>query len=92
MIFIADNEFLFCFFCLVCLSGNRWWITEQKAFLIHPTVLYTSQDGSGVWVMDQWSTKPSISKRKMFFLGKNADGSYVDPSNNGDALSVIMHD
>ncbi|WP_119631433.1 BPSL0067 family protein [Methylocaldum marinum] len=54
--------------------------------------LYISQDGSGVWVMDQWSTKPSISKRKMLFKGKNSDGTYKDPSNNGDALSVIIHE
>ncbi|GGO67767.1 BPSL0067 family protein [Bowmanella pacifica] len=54
--------------------------------------LYLSQDGTGIWVMDQWSTKPAISKRKMLFKGLNADGSYKDPSNNGDALSVIMHE
>lgn len=54
--------------------------------------LYISQDGAGVWVMDQWSTKPSISKRRMLFKGKNSDGTYKDPSNNGDALSVIVHE
>jgi hypothetical protein len=53
---------------------------------------YISQDTYGVKVMDQWKAKnkPTVSSRTMFFLGKKADGSYVDPSNNGDALSVIM--
>lgn len=52
--------------------------------------LYLSQDLEGVWVMDQWSTKGAIGKRRMPFMGKNPDGSWVDPSNNGDALSVIV--
>jgi hypothetical protein len=55
--------------------------------------LYISQDVHGVLVMDQWEDdgqKPTISSRRMMFLGTNADGSYIDPSNNGDALSVIM--
>ena len=55
--------------------------------------LYISQDAKGVWVMDQWNgdNKPTISKRRMNFLGKTKSGDYLDPSNNGDALSVIMH-
>ena len=54
--------------------------------------LYIEQDPVGVWVMDQWDSpsKPTISKRRMRFLGKDKDGTYIDPSNNGDALSVIM--
>jgi len=54
--------------------------------------LYISQDAMGVWVMDQWNApnKPTISKRRMNFLGKTEGGDYRDPSNNGDALSVIM--
>lgn len=51
---------------------------------------YISQDAKGVTVMDQWSSKPTISSRVMTFKGKKKDGTYVDPSNNGDALSVIM--
>lgn len=54
--------------------------------------LYISQDATGIWVMDQWTSKPTISKRRMLFKGKNSDGSYRDPSNNGDALSVIVHE
>ena len=55
--------------------------------------LYISQDAKGVWVMDQWNAenKPTISKRQMLWLGKTKAGDYRDPSNNGDALSVIMH-
>lgn len=52
--------------------------------------LYISQDASGVHVMDQWKSKPTIGKRLMRFKGKKADGIFIDPSNNGDALSVIM--
>jgi hypothetical protein len=54
---------------------------------------YISQDASGVKVMDQWANdkrKPKVSSRTMRFLGKNKDGTYINPSNNGDALSVIM--
>ena len=55
--------------------------------------LYLEQDATGEWVMDQWEgeSKPTISKRLMLFKGKTGDGkSFVDPANNGDALSVIM--
>ncbi|MGD8913173.1 MAG: BPSL0067 family protein [Candidatus Thiodiazotropha sp.] len=54
--------------------------------------LYISQNAKGILVMDQWSgpSKPSISSRRMMFKGKKSDGTFVDPSNNGDALSVIM--
>jgi hypothetical protein len=54
--------------------------------------LYVSQDAAGVWVMDQWANdpkKPTISMRRMRFRGQEEDGSYTDPSNNGDALYVI---
>ena len=54
---------------------------------------YISQDATGIKVMDQWAgdkNKPKISSRVMRFLGKNKDGTYVNPSNNGEALSVIM--
>lgn len=52
--------------------------------------LYISQNAEGVYVMDQWKSKPRIGKRLMRFKGKKVDGTFVDPSNNGDALSVIM--
>jgi hypothetical protein len=51
---------------------------------------YISQTDKGVMVMDQWAGKKTISSRLMRFKGKNKDGSYPDPSNNADALSVIM--
>jgi hypothetical protein len=51
---------------------------------------YLSQDARGIDVMDQWSGKGGISSRKMLFKGKKPDGLFKDPSNNGDALSVIM--
>ncbi|MDX2035010.1 MAG: BPSL0067 family protein [Isosphaeraceae bacterium] len=51
--------------------------------------LYLSQDTQGIWVIDQWSKSGTIQKRMLRFKGKNPDGTYVDPSNNGDAFSVI---
>jgi hypothetical protein len=53
--------------------------------------LYVSQDANGITVMDQWKgeSKPNISSRVLRFKGKKTDGTYVDPSNNGDAFSVI---
>jgi len=53
---------------------------------------YVSQNHSGVHVMDQWAddpNKPKVSERLMRFKGKHKDGTYVDPSNNGDALFII---
>ena len=54
--------------------------------------LYISQDGAGIWVMDQWKgdpNKPSVSKRRLNFKGTLKSGAYIDPSNNGDAFFVI---
>lgn len=51
---------------------------------------YLSQTKQQILVMDQWEGKPRVSARPMPFLGQHADGSYKNPSNNGDALSVIM--
>ncbi|MGF1689602.1 BPSL0067 family protein [Photobacterium japonica] len=54
--------------------------------------LYISQFSGGIWVMDQWASENAINARLIKFKGRNADGSYVDPSNNADAFSVIMHE
>ncbi len=54
--------------------------------------LYISQDANGITVMDQWksdTSKPTISSRYIRRRGKNAAGSYINPSNNADAFSVI---
>ena len=50
---------------------------------------YISQDAHGIAVIDQWATSPHITKRVLRYKGKKSDGSYVDPSNNGDAFSVV---
>ena len=52
---------------------------------------YVSQDSTGIVVMDQWTGKESVASRLMPFRGQHASGLFVDPSNNGDALSVIMN-
>ena len=51
--------------------------------------LYVSQDASGITVVDQWSGSGTIRLRRLMFLGKDKTGKYVDPSNNGDAFSVV---
>ncbi|MCU6432928.1 BPSL0067 family protein [Undibacterium sp. Jales W-56] len=51
--------------------------------------LYLAQDALGIWVIDQWAKSGTIQKRRLSFKGKDKDGNYVDPSNNGDAFSVI---
>jgi hypothetical protein len=53
--------------------------------------LYVSQDAGGIQVLDQWSSKKTITTRTMSFQGKAKDGTYIDPSNNGDAMSIIEH-
>lgn len=50
---------------------------------------YVSQDANGIVMVDQWETLPKPHKRTLKFLGKEADGSFKDPSNNADAFSVI---
>lgn len=53
--------------------------------------LYLGQVSNGIYIMDQWnrSDKETISSRFIYRLGKNKDGSYVRPSDNADAFSVI---
>lgn len=50
---------------------------------------YLSQDAAGIWVVDQWLASRTIQKRQLRFKGKKKYGGFVDPSNNGDAFSVI---
>ena len=53
---------------------------------------YITQNPSGIYIMDQFTGKSTISMRQLKFKGKNSDGTYIDPSNNGDAFSVIIHE
>lgn len=50
---------------------------------------YVKQDTLGIWVVDQWLGSQTIRLRRLSFKGKRKDGSYLDPSNNGDAFAVI---
>jgi hypothetical protein len=50
--------------------------------------LYVSQNSDGIVVVDQWTGKDA-GKRTLPFLGKNDKGAWIDPSNNGDAFSII---
>lgn len=51
--------------------------------------LYIGQDATGIWVIDQWSSSGTIRKRRLSFLGKDKKGNFINPSNNGDAFSVV---
>ena len=49
---------------------------------------YDGQDATGIYVVEQWSGLDAIQRRHVTFQG--LDGMmWKDPSNNGDAFSVI---
>lgn len=53
---------------------------------------YLSQLANGIYVVDQWVDmvrKPKISKRFIRCKGKSKSGTFIDPSDNADAYSVI---
>jgi len=50
--------------------------------------LFIGQDEDGIWVVDQYKDSGGIKGRHLRFKGMK-NGAYVDPSNNGDAFSVI---
>lgn len=50
---------------------------------------YMGQAPDGIFIMDQWRSKPRIGKRFIRRKGKDAHGRFVDPSNNADAFFVI---
>ena len=50
---------------------------------------YMGQVSDGIYIMDQWSSKPRISKRFVRRQGKDSHGNFVNPSNNADAFFVI---
>jgi hypothetical protein len=54
---------------------------------------FVASAGAGIYVIDQWKgdpkNKPYVSMRHIERKGKKKDGSFVDPSNNAEAFSVI---
>jgi hypothetical protein len=50
---------------------------------------YVGQEADGIWVIEQFDGLEKIQKRKLKWKGQAKDGSFIDPSNNGDAFSVI---
>jgi hypothetical protein len=50
---------------------------------------YMGQVSDGIYIMDQWRSKSKIGKRFIRRKGKDAQGRFVDPSNNADAFFVI---
>lgn len=52
--------------------------------------LYLRQDATGIYVVDQYKGKRTTIKLRLIpFKGKDRAGHYIDPSNNGDAFSLI---
>jgi hypothetical protein len=54
--------------------------------------LFLSADATGIWVIDQWksdTSKPKVFKRYLRKKGTAKDGTFLDPSNNAEAFSVI---
>jgi len=57
---------------------------NHAAFFLNATT-------EGIMVVDQYDTLPKPHERLIEYKGgKGADGKYPDPSNNGDAFSVIQ--
>lgn len=57
-----------------------------------PTVysaFYMGPAPDGFFIMDQWRSKAKIGKRFIRRKGKDAQGKFIDPSNNADAFFVI---
>lgn len=50
---------------------------------------YVSQSAAGIIVVDQRSRSRTIRKRLLQFQGKDKSSNFIDPSNNGDAFSII---
>lgn len=53
---------------------------------------FVASAGAGIWVIDQWKNdpnKPAVSLRHISRKGKRKDGTWIDPSNNAEAFSVI---
>ena len=64
-------------------------VYENKEHGNH-AALYISQEPDGIWVLEQWTDLANPQKRKLEFLGPDNDtGPYFNPSNNGDAFSII---
>ncbi len=51
---------------------------------------YIEQNEDGLIVVDQWKGSGTIRKRLLSFKGKDENGHYKDPSNNGDAFSIVL--
>jgi hypothetical protein len=64
------------------------WTSKSRG---NHAAFYLGQAANGMYIMDQWnrSDKKVISSRFIYRLGKNKDGSYLRPSDNADAFSVI---
>lgn len=50
---------------------------------------YMGQLAGGICIMDQWRSKAKVGKRFIRRKGKDAQGRFIDPSNNADAFFVI---
>ena len=67
---------------------NDRWPSQPRG---NHAAFYLGQVSDAMYIMDQWhrADKKEISSRFIYRLDKNKDGSYVRPSDNADAFSVI---
>jgi hypothetical protein len=67
---------------------NKFGRYDGKAHGNH-AAFYLSHNKDGLLIMEQYASAPTIQQRRLPYLGKNPDGTYVNPSNNGSAFSVL---
>lgn len=50
---------------------------------------YLGQVSDGIYIVDQWRDRPKIGKRFIRRKGKDAQGNFINPTDNADAFFVI---
>jgi len=53
------------------------------------SAFYMGQVSDGIYILDQWPEKKRIGKRFIRRKGKDAQGRFINPTDNADAFFVI---
>jgi len=53
------------------------------------SAFYMGQVSDGIYILDQWPDKKRIGKRFIRRKGKDAQGGFINPTDNADAFFVI---
>lgn len=53
------------------------------------SAFYMGQVSDGIYILDQWPDKKRIGKRFIRRKGKDAQGRFINPTDNADAFFVI---